>query len=78
MYQITNSHSLEELEDKYISKVRLIKKDMFQAVVVGNKQDLEEYREISFEEGKKVADKYNIPFYEISLKNDDKIALNIL
>ncbi|KAL4438585.1 hypothetical protein ABPG74_015483 [Tetrahymena malaccensis] len=77
MYQITSQHSLQELEEKYIQKVRLIKKDMFHAVIVGNKKDLESYREVSFEEGKQVADKYNIPFYEISLKKEDQIALQI-
>jgi len=46
-------------------------------VIVGNKSDLESYREVSFEDGKAVADKYRIPFYEISLKKDDKIALTI-
>lgn len=44
---------------------------MFHAVIVGNKKDLESYREVSFDDGKQVADKYNIPFYEISLKKED-------
>lgn len=78
MYQITSQQSLKELEEKYIQKVRTLKKGLFQAIIVGNKQDLENYREVSFDEGKRVAEKYNIPFYEVSFKRDESISLLIM
>ena len=52
MYEICNNDSLSTLEQKYISKVRMIKQNKFNAVIVGNKNDQNEYREVSFEKGK--------------------------
>lgn len=39
-------------------------------VLVGNKSDLEEHREVSFEEGKEFADRLNMKFFESSVKNN--------
>lgn len=49
----------------------LLKKEKFSGVLVGNKIDLEPYREVSTSDGKALADKYKLPFYELSLKSDD-------
>lgn len=79
MYQITSTQSLRELEDKYISRVKAIKKGKLDAaVIVANKNDLESSREVSVEEGKAIAGKYNLPFYDISLKNNETIAISII
>lgn len=77
MYSITSQISLKVLEERHLPKAKVIFKDGFHAVVVGNKSDLDSQREVSFQEGKNVAENYGIPFLEISLKNDDKIAYSI-
>ena len=38
-------------------------------ILVGNKCDLEHNRKVSFNEGKDLANEYNIPFYETSAKD---------
>ena len=42
-------------------------------VLVGNKSDLEEQRQVNTEEGQELADKYGIPFYETSAKTGTNI-----
>lgn len=43
-------------------------------VLIGNKIDNDYMRQVSFKEGKNMANLYNIPFYEVSAKSDNKIA----
>ena len=42
-------------------------------VLVGNKCDLKEKRQVSYEKGKELAEHYNIPFFETSAKSSDNI-----
>ena len=42
-------------------------------MLIGNKCDLEEKREVTKEEGKKIADKFGFIFYETSNKNGKNI-----
>ena len=42
-------------------------------ILVGNKSDLEDRREVSIEEGKELAEKYGIDFYETSAKTGDNV-----
>ena len=44
-------------------------------VLVGNKTDLEEERQVSTEEGKELAEKYGLEFYETSAKTGDNVDL---
>ncbi len=39
------------------------------AIIIGNKCDLADSRQVTFEEGKALADHYNVKFYETSAKN---------
>lgn len=43
-------------------------------VLIGNKIDNDYMRQVSKKEGKKMANSYNIPFYEVSAKSDNKIS----
>ena len=48
-------------------------------VLVGNKKDLDDRRQVSTEEGQELADKYGMQFYETSAKtgeNVDKIFVD--
>ena len=43
-------------------------------ILIGNKNDLNEQREISYDEGKNLADDQKIPFFETSAK--DNVGIN--
>ena len=43
------------------------------SIIVGNKKDLKDKRQISFEEGLKFTKKHDIPFFETSAKNNINI-----
>ncbi len=47
-----------------------------QMVLVGNKLDLD--RQVRTEEGQAIADKYNIPFFETSAKENINISTTVL
>jgi len=42
-------------------------------ILVGNKSDLKDQRAVTFENGKELADHYNIPFFETSAKSSENI-----
>ena len=48
-------------------------KDGVFKILVGNKCDLEEKRQVTKERGKQLADSYRIPFIETSAKNNENI-----
>ena len=72
VYDITNRKSFEDvklwLEDCKSQSPRNIL-----LVLIGNKIDLEDKREVSFEEGEKFAKENNMMFLETSAKNGDNI-----
>lgn len=47
-------------------------------ILVGNKCDMENKREIDFNQGKEQAKKWDIPFLETSAKKDIKIQVQII
>ena len=70
VYDVSDKKSFQ-LVDKYLDNVYSKKdKKKFPIILIGNKCDLNEEREVSFEEGKKKADSYQIDFYETSAKNN--------
>ena len=71
VYDITNRKSFESLQ-LWIDFVNNIENSNI--VIVGNKIDLEEKREIPTEEGKKFADEKNYEFFEVSAKNDKNLS----
>jgi putative ribosome biogenesis GTPase RsgA len=42
-------------------------------VLIGNKSDMAD-RQVSFEEGKKMADSFGVNFFEVSAKNNSNIT----
>ncbi len=69
VYDVTNKSTFEKVQewvqsiDEYTDSEKNIQK-----VLVGNKIDLP--RQVTTEEGKKLSDMYNIPFYEASAKDN--------
>ena len=65
-YDITRRESFEHL-NQWISQIKDVQDiSIFPIVIVGCKFDLEDKREVSTEEGKKFAEKYNLTFFETS------------
>jgi len=44
-------------------------------ILVGNKSDLQDKRQVSYERGKELAEHYNIPFFETSAKSSENIEI---
>ena len=74
IYDITDRSSFEKVEAliKYYREESEAEIPM-NIVLVGNKCDLFDRREITYEEGKTLSDTYNIPFLETSVKNNENI-----
>ena len=74
VYDIGNKESFENISSYWINKVK--NNDTQQEtlmVLVGNKCDLLEEREVSFEEGQILAEEKGMLFYETSAKNGDNV-----
>lgn len=69
VYSITDSRSLVQLEN--LHKLVTRTKDNFDAILVGNKKDLE--RAVRTSEGQALAQKIGCPFIEISAKEKDDV-----
>ncbi|KAJ5077382.1 ras-related protein rab-13 [Anaeramoeba ignava] len=70
VYDVTDEKSFESIEQKWMKDIKQYGNKNVPIVLVGNKCDLEYQRKISKEKGKELADKLNIPFYEISTKDN--------
>ena len=68
MYDITKKETFESIPE-WIKSVKEAKGDNFPMILLGNKVDLEDNREVSKEEGSNFAKENNIEFFETSNKN---------
>ncbi|MFX0015730.1 MAG: Rab family GTPase [Promethearchaeota archaeon] len=67
VFDITRHETFEEL-DRWISDFRSVAGEDAAITIVGNKNDLEDLRNVTYQQGKKFADQYKVPFYECSAK----------
>ena len=72
MYDITKQKSYDDL-NIWMDSIKQIKKEGFPMVLVGNKCDLEEKRIVGEEEGKELAAKFGLKFFETSNKTGQNI-----
>ena len=72
MYDITDRESFESIPE-WIKSIKDAKGSNFPMILLGNKLDKEDVRVIKEEEGKELADEYNINFFETS----NKTGINI-
>lgn len=70
VYSITSQTSFEELMTYYQQIQRVKDSDYVPIVIVGNKSDLEDERQVSYEDGMKLAKQLNSPFMETSAKQN--------
>jgi len=76
VYDITSRDSFEKCQMRLESaKRRGNVKGMF--VLMGNKSDLERERQVSFEEGRSLAEEYGSKFFEISAKTGENVNYTI-
>ena len=67
-YDITDRESFSAIEN-WMNEVEKHASDNISRILVGNKSDMEEARQVSFDEGKELAEHYNVRFLETSAKD---------
>ena len=72
VYDITNPKTFENL-DKWLSDLKANAEEKISVVLIGNKSDLEEERQISIEQGKEKAAFFKLAFMETSALNGNNI-----
>lgn len=72
VYDITSRPSFENVE-RWLSDVRSTAREDVVAVLLGNKCDLAERREVTYEEGAAFAAKHNMIFFESSAKTGENV-----
>lgn len=73
VYDITRKESFTHIPE-WINELTNVKKEEVIFCLVGNKIDLEDKREVTYEEGKKYAEETKIIFEEVSAKTGDNFA----
>ena len=72
IYDISNKDSFDSIP-KWVKEITEVKMSDVIFVLIGNKNDLEEQRKVSFEEGKQFAEKNKFIFQEVSAKTGKNI-----
>ena len=72
VYDITDSNSFEHVKSWMNDIDKFAKEGVFK-ILVGNKCDLIDKRQVPKERGKQLADSYGIPFIETSAKSNENI-----
>ena len=72
IYDISNKRSFDSIP-KWFSDILNVKNDEAVFGLIGNKNDLNDIREVTYEEGKKLADEKNIIFEEVSAKTGNNL-----
>ncbi len=72
VYDITKKNSFDNI-DKWYSELKSNSDEKIYTMLLGNKSDLEENREVSIEEAEKKAKNFNIAFMETSAYNGNNI-----
>ena len=73
IYDVTNLQTYENVKN-WIAQIREEANPNVIIFLAGNKIDVsEEEKVVKTEDGKKIADEFNLPFYETSAKNGDNV-----
>jgi len=68
IYSITNRQTLQDVQPMRDQIVRLKGQDNVPMILVGNKRDIYDEREVSPDDGESVAERWRCPFFETSAK----------
>lgn len=69
---MTNKDSFDNVR-QWMQEIDRFATENVNKLLIGNKCDLEEKREVSFEEGQELAKNFDVPFLEVSAKNSTNI-----
>ncbi|XP_044523621.1 ras-related protein Rap-2b isoform X2 [Gracilinanus agilis] len=69
VYSLVNQQSFQDIKPMRDQIIRVKRYERVPMILVGNKVDLEGEREVSFGEGKALAEEWSCPFLETSAKN---------
>jgi small GTP-binding protein len=72
VYDITEKDTFHHVES-WIKECKKVAPETILFVLIGNKNDLDEKRDITYDEGKNFAQKHNMLFFETSAKNGNNI-----
>ncbi|KAL3990516.1 Ras family protein [Acanthocheilonema viteae] len=72
VYDLTNRQSFVNIRD-WLTRIKENAKETVLVTLVGNKMDLESSREVKYEEGRRLAEAYNISFIETSAKSGQNV-----
>jgi GTPase SAR1 family protein len=72
VYDITDIESFNNINSWLIEIEKNANKNVYK-ILVGNKCDLEEKRQVSYEQGKEFADTYGMKFIETSAKTNQNV-----
>jgi len=72
LYDVTKLNSFQNIE-KWYDKVRSVAPPSQRMLLVGNKIDLIDERQVTYQQGKEFAEKMNIDFIEMSVKNSENV-----
>ena len=72
LYDITNESTFNSV-NKWIESIKEAANEKISIILVGNKSDLEEEREVKTKQGEDKAKFYEIPFFETSCKDGSNI-----
>ena len=76
VYDITNKESFNSICEQ-INNIYDIKEKDVPLILIGNKSDLKNQREVSTEEGLEEAEKHKIKFFEVSAKEGTNVEKSI-
>ena len=71
-YDVTSRESFQSI-DKWIEDARALREDDVLLILAGNKSDMGERRQVSFEEGQEYGQRMNLLFVETSAKTGSNI-----
>ena len=71
-YSVTERKSYENV-NKWMNQIQSLAPKEVSILLVGNKIDMEDEREVSVDEGKAMAEKYNAVFFETSAKTGESV-----
>ncbi len=72
VYDITRKETFDHI-NKWLQEVKLNGSKDICCILIGNKKDLEENRQVKYEEGKKLAEENNLLFLETSAKTAENV-----